>query len=111
MLKISMLFSTGFLTYLESKILVASLVLAVLASLALGARIICLHRKLTELQTIQSAGSDASDAGRLTKTSGHSFVHWLNFLNIGIVENKLTVVVSTAGKRITIMLITKRLID
>ena len=72
MFKVStcVLFSTGFLTYLESKILVACLVLAVLLSLALGARIVSLRRKLTSLQTVQSAGSDVFDAGKLTSMSG-----------------------------------------
>lgn len=44
--------------------------LTVLVSLALGARIICLRRKLTSLQTVPSAGSDLFDAGKLTIVSG-----------------------------------------
>ena len=74
MFKINMLFSTGFLTYVESKIVVTLLVLIVVVSLALGARIICLRRKLTKLQTVQSAGSDVSDAGKFTNNFIHSFI-------------------------------------
>lgn len=48
----------GFFTYLESKIVVTLLVLTVLVSLALGARIICLRQKLTEMQTVSETGSD-----------------------------------------------------
>ena len=69
MFKISMLFSTGFLTYVESKIVVTLLVLTAAVILALGARIICLRRKLTEVQTVQSAGSDVSDAGKFMNIS------------------------------------------
>jgi len=66
MFKVGMLFSTGFLTYVESKIVVTLLVLIVVGSLALGAYNICLRRKLTELQIVQSAGSDVSDVGKFT---------------------------------------------
>ena len=62
MFKVGILFSTGFFTYLESKIVVIVLVLTVLVSLALGARIICLQRKLTELKTV-------SETGKLTRIS------------------------------------------
>jgi len=63
----------GFLTYLESKILVSFLVLTVLVSLALGTHIICLQRKLTSLQTAPSAGSDFFDAGSDCPSQATSF--------------------------------------
>ena len=63
MFKVGILFSTGFFTYLEYKIVVALLVLIALASLALGARVICLRRKLTELQTLSEAGKFKNISG------------------------------------------------
>ena len=70
MFEVGILFSAGFLSYFESKIVVALLVFTVLVSLALGARIICLRRKLTELQTAESAGSDLFYAGKFMSISG-----------------------------------------
>ena len=43
--------------------MVALLVLIALVSLALGARVICLRQKLTELQTVSEAGKFTSISG------------------------------------------------
>ena len=62
--KLVFYYSTGFFTYLESKVLVASLVFTILVILGLIARLIYLGRK-SKPQTEKSGGLDVSDAGKL----------------------------------------------